>query len=108
MKLFVVSYEHGDTCGNTWAESKDPVLYFRAANIKRVWERLGKPRVTQYTMKNGKEVSFLRTPKGKGYGQWEDNPDFDFQRELTVDNLKTIETGGFFSTIVRELKFETI
>ena len=108
MKLFVVSYQHGDTCGNTWSEDKDPVLHFQADNISKVWGHLNKPKVTQYTTKNNKYVSFVRTPKGRGYGIWEDNPDFAFDRELASNNISSFETGGFFSTIVSEIKFEVL
>ena len=108
MKTFRVSYECADTCGNTWVDDKDPVKYLQADNISKVWEHFKKPRITKYETKGGKCVMFIRTPKGKGYGIWEDNPEFDFEKELNANNLVAIETGGFRSMIVSEVATETI
>lgn len=108
MKTFRVSYECADTCGNTWTEDKDPVQYIQAENLAKVWEHFNKPRITKYATRDGGWMSFIRTPKGQGYGIWEDNPNFDFEKELNADNLTAIETGGFHSLIIREVKTQTI
>ena len=73
--IFKVDYVGADMCGNTWAEG--PSDYVRAADIVDLWWRLSSPRVTSYDV-NGVRVPKSRTPRGQGYGNWEENPDFNW------------------------------
>jgi hypothetical protein len=108
MKIFEYYYMCADTCGNTWQDEKEPVRHLLADDLRKVWEHFKQPRVTGYTCKDGKSVMHIRTPKGQGYGIWEDNPDFNFENELNADNLSGFEAGAFHSLVVSELKPETI
>ena len=107
MKTFVITHEHGDTCGNTWVEDKDPIRYLCAFSMRKVWEHLGKPIVTEYGL-GSKIVNMSRTPKGKGYGIWEKNPNFNWERDLDANHITYFRSGGFYSTIVREIFTENV
>lgn len=76
--IFKVQKTGADTCGNTWTEGEP--RYLEAATIEAVWKRLGRPRVTGYRI-GKKHVASIRTPVGKGYGIWEENPAFDWERD---------------------------
>jgi hypothetical protein len=73
--IFKVDYIGADMCGNTWAEG--PPDYVEANDIESLWQRMGCPRVTEYVV-NDFRVPKSRTPRGKGYGIWEENPDFNW------------------------------
>ena len=48
----------------------------------------------------------MRTPAGKGYGQWEDNPEFNFEKDLP--NIIAVSSGGFGKTHISEIKIDFI
>ena len=73
--IFKVDYIGADTCGNSWIE--DPTDYVEADGIDDVWQRMGCPRVTAYYVHDFR-VPKSRTPRGQGYGNWEENPDFNW------------------------------
>jgi hypothetical protein len=104
MKLFRIYYTNSDTCGNTWA-SDDPDQFVMAESLKKVWESLKKPRVTSYTI-GSQEISFMRTPKGQGYGIWEENPEFTWIEDIDV--ASGFSSGGFGGTHVEEIDFKQL
>jgi hypothetical protein len=99
MKLFEIYYTNADTCGNTW-DSDNPSEYVMEKSLKDVWSKLKKPRVATYFI-GDKSIFIMRTPKGQGYGIWEPNPEFDWERDMNV--ATGFETGGFSSMGVEEL-----
>lgn len=104
MKYFVRHNTSGDTCGNSSYEG-GPV-YYSAKNLKALWDYLKKPRVTAYTVKSGK-ISCFRTPHGKGYGQWENNPNFDIDYGLSHGTGFEV-TLGFNGYEVWEINMEKV
>jgi hypothetical protein len=62
--------------------------YYAAKSIKDVIQK-EQIEVCSYTLnkvnKYGAKIIIKkwRTPAGKGYGQWEENPEFDFEKDLT-------------------------
>ena len=42
-----------------------------------------------------------RTPAGKGYGQWEENPEFDFEKDLP--NIIAVRDGDSY---ISEIKID--
>ena len=46
-----------------------------------------------------------RTPAGKGYGQWEENPEFDFEKDLT-DIVAVSGDGG--DTHIKEIRIDLV
>ena len=77
--IFKVDYNCADMCGNTWTES--PPDYVEADSLDTVWQRMGSPRVTACVV-GGIRVPKSRTPPGRGYGIWEDNPDFNWEVDM--------------------------
>lgn len=53
---------------------------------------------------NSTVVACFRTPKGRGYGIWEDNPDFNFNRD--IKDIIAFESGGFETIICTQLIVE--
>ena len=53
--------------------------YLEADSLAQAWEKMGKPEVIEYRLRDW--VDFQRTPAGKGFGQWEPNPKFDWSRD---------------------------
>lgn len=104
MKLFKIYYTNSDTCGNTW-DSEEPEEYVMEPTLKDVWIKLKKPRVTTYWVKDV-ETFFKRTPKGMGFGIWEKNPFFDWERD--IDLATGFSTGGFSSLVVKELPIKKL
>ena len=97
--IFKIEQTAGDTCGNEWIEGESE--YLEGKSISHAWEKLGKPRVTKYHI-NGRDVDCIRTPKGQGYGIWEDNPNFNWNRDKNKATL--FETGGFAGIRVEPIK----
>lgn len=106
MKYFRLHYSRGDTCGNEWTESSDPVKYYSTNSIKDVIDKLKITHISAYTLKNKQVVDRFRTPKGQGYGIWEENPNFNFERDLP--DIVGVEFGGFRATHITEITIEPI
>lgn len=94
----IVRLTGGGTFGDPEIEGED---YLRASSLVNVWGQLGKPHVTNYLLR-GKWIFISRTPKGEGYGIWEDNPAFDWKR----DKVKAtgFKTSNKVVTIIRVRK----
>jgi hypothetical protein len=103
MAVFKVTYTASDTCGNTWAT--DHVEYYEAASLAEVWERLDRPRLWSYTLPDGRCIARHRTPAGKGYGHWEPNPDFDWERDKAA--AIHFDDVGFGGLIVEPITVKT-
>jgi hypothetical protein len=84
-KYFKINYILSDTCGNVWKDETRETEYFCANNIKELWNKLDNPTVSGFHI-NGKWVYRSQTPKGKGYGIWESNPEFNFDRDALAVN----------------------
>ena len=100
MSIYKVIHTSSDTCGNTWSDDKD-TQYWRADSLEHAWMRLGSPKVTTYFI-DGKAVDRARTPKGKGYGIWETNPDFNWERDAKKATSFTV--AGFTGLRVSKLQ----
>ena len=103
MKYFMVYYTKSDMCGNTWA-SDAPNKYYAAKSISDVIKQEN-IRVVTYQLRVGKYpvINKSRTPKGKGFGQWEDNPNFLLEENLEIDNIMYVE--GAPGTHIKEIYF---
>ena len=85
-----MKYFHAySTCSdNSWSNRVKPSNYYAAKSIKDVIQK-EQIEVCSYTLnkvnKYGAKIIIKkwRTPAGKGYGQWEENPEFDFEKDLT-------------------------
>ena len=81
MKYFNAYYSCSN---NSWIK---PSNYYAAKSIKDVIQK-EQIKVCSYTLnkvnKYGAPIKIekWRTPAGKGYGQWEENPEFDFEKDL--------------------------
>ncbi|MDX1472146.1 MAG: hypothetical protein R3213_11670 [Flavobacteriaceae bacterium] len=100
--IFVVSRYSADTCGNY---SSEGVEYLESNSLVDLWTKIGKPNVCGYEI-NKKWIRSSRTPEGKGYGIWESNPNFDWERDLY--QATAFEVGGFSGYVVREIKLTPI
>jgi hypothetical protein len=76
MPIFQTWRTGADTCGNSWVID-GTTEYIEADSIRKVWEHFGMFLLSEYELPKGGMVFRSRTPKGKGYGIWETNPDFD-------------------------------
>jgi hypothetical protein len=82
--------------------------YYAAKSIKDVIQK-EQLKVCSYTLnkvnKYGAKIIIKkwRTPVGKGYGQWEDNPEFDFEKDLT-DIVAVSGDGG--DTHIRQIEID--
>ena len=77
--IFAVQKTEADTCGNEWNVGE--IEHYEAKSLKQMWQKLKKPVVSKYVTPE-KSISRFRTPKGKGYGQWEKNPDFNWENDI--------------------------
>ena len=82
MKYFNVYYSCSN---NSWIK---PSNYYAAKSIKDVIQK-EQIKVCSYTLNNKRDkygkffkIEKWRTPAGKGYGQWEENPEFNFEKDL--------------------------
>lgn len=111
MKYFSAYYTCADTCGNTWIDDAKSISYYAAKSIKDVIEK-EQIKVSSYTLNkvnkynNPIVIDSMRTPAGKGYGQWEDNPEFNFEKDLP--NIIAVSSGGFGKTHISEIKIDFI
>ena len=102
MKYFMVYYTKSDMCGNTWA-SDAPNKYYAAKSISDVIKQENII-VHTYQLRVGKSViNKFRTPKGQGFGIWEDNPNFLLEENLKIDNIMYVE--GAKGTHIKEIYF---
>lgn len=98
MKYFHAYYSCSDCSDNSWSNRVKPSNYYSAKSIKDVIQK-EQIKVISYTLnkvnKYGAKIIIekWRTPAGKGYGQWEDNPEFDFEKDLT-DIVAVSGDGG--------------
>ena len=81
MKYFNAYY----SCSNKgWIK---PSNYYAAKSIKDVIQK-EQIKVCSYTLNKVNKygapiiIKKWRTPAGKGYGQWEENPEFNFEKDL--------------------------
>ena len=85
MKYF---HAYSSCSDNSWSNRVKPSNYYAAKSIKDVIQK-EQIKVSSYTLnkvnKYGEPIIIekWRTPAGKGYGQWEENPEFDFEKDLT-------------------------
>ncbi len=91
-----VTCAQSDTCGNSAQVGES--MYMGAESLPDAWALLGHPRVVAY-VRDGEEVRNVRTPPGKGYGHWEDNPDFDWSRDQH-NATSVVVVGAMFLTYV--------
>jgi hypothetical protein len=87
MKYFNASFSSSDT-PRDWINDGHYNNYYAAKSIKDVIQK-EHIKVCSYTLNNkwdkyGKSIKIekWRTPAGKGYGQWEENPEFNFEKDL--------------------------
>ena len=86
MKYFNASYSSSDA-SKDWSNDVHLNNYYAAKSIKDVIQKEN-IKVRSYTLnkvnKYGAPIKIekWRTPAGKGYGQWEENPEFDFEKDL--------------------------
>jgi hypothetical protein len=84
--------------------------YYAAKSIKDVIQK-EQLKVCSYTLnkvnKYGAKIIIKkwRTPVGKGYGQWEENPEFDFEKDLT-DIVAVSGDGG--DTHIRQIEIDLL
>ena len=102
MKYFNAYYSCSN---NSWIK---PSNYYAAKSIKDVIQK-EQIKVCSYTLnkvnKYGEPIIIekWRTPAGKGYGQWEENPEFDFEKDLT-DIVAVSGDGG--DTHIKEIRID--
>jgi len=77
--------------------------YVEADSLKRAWRKIGQPFVHTYWI-GRREVYFERTPEGKGFGIWEPNPKFDFERDIGRVTKFAFSGGRFETTCVEPIK----
>jgi hypothetical protein len=81
--------------------------YYAAKSIKDVIQKMHLQSVCSYTLnkvnKYGAKIIIekSRTPDGKGYGQWEENPEFDFEKDLP--NIIAVWDGD---THIRQIEID--
>jgi hypothetical protein len=82
--------------------------YYAAKSIKDVIQKMHLKNVYSYTLNNKwnkygepKKIEKSRTPDGKGYGQWEENPEFDFEKDLP--NIIAVWDGD---THIRQIEID--
>lgn len=90
--IFKVTIIKGDTCGNTWVD--DEPTYLEANDVVDAWKKLGKQQVCSYSI-GKKYIDFSRTPKGKGFGIWENNPEFNWEHDMNKATSFSCVGGGF-------------
>ena len=102
MKYFNASFSSSDT-PRDWINDGHYNNYYAAKSIKDVIQKEN-IKVRSYTLnkvnKYGAPIKIekWRTPAGKGYGQWEENPEFDFEKDLP--NIIRVQDGdGHISEI---------
>ena len=102
MKYFNAYYSCSN---NSWIK---PSNYYAAKSIKDVIQK-EQIKVCSYTLnkvnKYGAKIKIKkwRTPAGKGCGQWEENPEFDFEKDLT-DIVAVSGDGG--DTHIKEIRID--
>ena len=79
--IFKLQKRGWDTCGNTWNIGEP--YYYEEDSIDSLWRRIGSPKICGYYIKD-EFVFSIRTPKGMGYGIWESNPHFDWDKNKNV------------------------
>ena len=95
MKYFNASYSSSDA-SKDWSNDVHLNNYYAAKSIKDVIQKEN-IKVRSYTLnkvnKYGAPIKIekWRTPAGKGYGQWEENPEFDFEKDLP--NIVFVSSG---------------
>lgn len=95
MKYFNASYSSSDA-SKDWSNDVHLNNYYAAKSIKDVIQKEN-IKVRSYTLdkvnKYGAPIKIekWRTPAGKGYGQWEENPEFDFEKDLP--NIIRVQDG---------------
>ena len=108
MKKFYVYYTYADTCGSVWRNNNKPTKYYESESIKDVIHKEN-IEVSSYTLNTSGvsvKVDKYRTPVGKGYGHWEINPDFNFEKDLP--NISEVTGGAFARTHICEISFEVL
>jgi hypothetical protein len=86
--IFRIQKREFDMAGNSWNVG-DP-KYIEADNFQEIIAALD-GNVCGYQSKNKQFVFKMRTPKDKGYGIWEPNPDFK-PDTITTDNTSYVQT----------------
>jgi hypothetical protein len=96
------------SCSDTWRNGAKPNNYYAAKSIKDVIQKMHLKNVSSYTLNNKwnkygepKKIEKSRTPDGKGYGQWEENPEFDFEKDLP--NIIAVWDGD---THIRQIEID--
>jgi hypothetical protein len=98
MKYFNASYSSSDA-SKDWSNDVHLNNYYAAKSIKDVIQKEN-IKVCSYTLnkvnKYGAPIKIekWRTPAGKGYGQWEENPEFDFEKDLP--NIIAVRDGDSY------------
>lgn len=108
MKTFSVQKYKADTCGNTWSD--DPAEFYQADDIKSIITFISKKykgAISSYSLNGDDIISSIRTPKGKGYGIWEKNPNFKPDKDICTMVWANITTGlgGYW---IKEIKLNII
>lgn len=102
MKYFNAYYSCSN---NSWIK---PSNYYAAKSIKDVIQK-EQIKVCSYTLNKVNKygapiiIKKWRTPAGKGCGQWEENPEFDFEKDLT-DIVAVSGDGG--DTHIKEIRID--
>jgi len=105
MKYFNASYSSSDA-SKDWSNDVHLNNYYAAKSIKDVIQKEN-IKVRSYTLnkvnKYGAPIKIekWRTPAGKGYGQWEENPEFDFEKDLP--NIIAVRDGDSY---ISEIKID--
>jgi|694.fasta_scaffold03078_26 hypothetical protein len=105
MKYFNASYSSSDA-SKDWSNDVHLNNYYAAKSIKDVIQKEN-IKVCSYTLnkvnKYGAPIKIekWRTPAGKGYGQWEENPEFDFEKDLP--NIIAVRDGDSY---ISEIKID--
>ena len=107
MKYFNASYSSSDA-SKDWSNDVHLNNYYAAKSIKDVIQKEN-IKVCSYTLnkvnKYGAPIKIekWRTPAGKGYGQWEENPEFDFEKDLP--NIIAVRDGDSY---ISEIKIDLL
>jgi len=106
MKYFNASYSSSDA-SKDWSNDVHLNNYYAAKSIKDVIQKEN-IKVCSYTLNNKRDkygklikIEKWRTPAGKGYGQWEENPEFDFEKDLP--NIIAVRDGDSY---ISEIKID--
>ncbi len=100
MKYFNAYYSCSN---NSWIK---PSNYYAAKSIKDVIQK-EQIKVCSYTLNKVNKygapiiIKKWRTPAGKGCGQWEENPEFDFEKDLP--NIIAVRDGDSY---ISEIKID--